>query len=474
MKRPIKRQVSVLALQKLESELENNPPKDFNYKIENFYVILDWFYRLPTFNRELKAEDDGYIEISSTYMRSYITNDYKQYVGYLIWHDIIQTDGDYEIGEKCLGYRLNPEFIGELQEVLIPVNCALWKRIKNNFNEKHKKIEPHILLMKKHFKKIEFDFELAYDYLKCQLDNGKIRLYQYCIMKSGLNAMENKEFYFKRNNTNHRIDSNFTNQTKMLMNCLLGDFIQKDLICSQPYLFNLILKRAIQPNISFSGVNAIQKLLNSIMDGLFQGVKIPPLCPKEVALYNKETREGKIYELFMERFKITRDEAKKMFLGILYSKNDFSNFESQKKYFQLMFPSIFKLIYQLKILKSNKFAIALQNIESVIFIDVIAKRLVEAGIIPYTKNDSVIIERKDEEQALQIMEDAFREIFGEVPSIKPDELHPDKLLEEMKPIRHVLFEKFQPFKKADPNKKKRKKVKKRNWTSGMQAMANKF
>lgn len=65
--------------------------------------------------------------------------------------------------------------------------------------------------------------------------------------------------------------------------------------------------------------------------------------------------------------------------------------------------------------------------ESYIFIDCIAKDLVEAGIIPLTIHDSVLVEAKDQDRALEIIHKVFLDNFGVIPSF---EVEPLKELKE--------------------------------------------
>lgn len=58
----------------------------------------------------------------------------------------------------------------------------------------------------------------------------------------------------------------------------------------------------------------------------------------------------------------------------------------------------------------------MQNLESYIFIDVIAKKLVEAGIIPLTIHDSIIVRSEQANNALEIIEEVFRSNFDCVPT----------------------------------------------------------
>ena len=109
-KNPIKRYVAKKAYRHLEEQLISNPPT-FVHEKDVFYFLLDLFYRLPAYNKDLVTKDDGYITISSKYFKAYISNDFMKYIDYLIRIDLYQCDGKYDTEKHiAMGYRLNEKF----------------------------------------------------------------------------------------------------------------------------------------------------------------------------------------------------------------------------------------------------------------------------------------------------------------------------------------------------------------------------
>ena len=87
-----------------------------------------------------------------------------------------------------------------------------------------------------------------------------------------------------------------------------------------------------------------------------------------------------------------------------------------------MYPTIHSIIYNLKRQRHNKFALCLQRIESDIFIQKISKKLIEAGIVPFTIHDSVIVLDSEKDRALEIMKQVYMEIFQSSPEFIMEKL----------------------------------------------------
>jgi len=426
-KNNVKRYICIKALERLNDRLINSAP-DFIYEKEVFYFLLDMLYRLPTYNKNIELKNGGYYSISCEYFKKYIGDrKYKKYIDYLLDIDLLMCDESYDIEEHISkGYKLNPAFESKLTTVIIPPIAKVWKSITQNFNSKnHKKTPDYIKRMKVCFKSLEFDIDGANAYITDLFEKGEISINQFNIYLLSISSLNDKQqLYFKRNTTNNRIDTNLTNLKKELRNFLKGDFSLIDLANSQPYLFNYIIKSYLE-GISSSDTNTINKPLQPFIEKLFKQFKNPPkLNLKEVEKYNRLTKEGTIYDLFIDKFKIERSEAKKLFLATMYSPNHSKRFREEKKVFKAEFPSIYSFICKLKKKEYNKLAIALQELEAEIFIDNIARRIIEAGIGVYTIHDSVLVKRQNCDQAMNLMKDVFLEYFGEIPTFKTEDLSP--------------------------------------------------
>ena len=134
---------------------------------------------------------------------------------------------------------------------------------------------------------------------------------------------------------------------------------------------------------------------------------------------------GNLYEDFIKSYsnKIKRKKAKDIMFKVLFSKNEiyhkykrFVPYNEEKEIFASVFPFVMESVKALKEKEHSGLAIFLQKLESYVFIDCIAKRLVEAGIVPLTIHDSFLIESKYKDKAMEIIHAEFLGLFGVVPS----------------------------------------------------------
>ena len=63
-------------------------------------------------------------------------------------------------------------------------------------------------------------------------------------------------------------------------------------------------------------------------------------------------------------------------------------------------------------------------VESYLFIDCIAKELVNNGIVPFTIHDSVIVKAEHQLKTIDIMNEVFMKQIGVTPSFKVENLNP--------------------------------------------------
>lgn len=442
----LNRYVPELAYQKINQSLENDPPM-FKYEPEVFYFILDLFYRLKAYNYDIKYTSTGMIRISSKYFSKYITKFYSKYNNWLIKHKIIYCDYTKKEG-KSYGYQVNPQYESKIIKVKILQNSIIGKRIIENYNKRkkyHKKFPEHIKIMKKHFKtNLKVDMIPAKVWLEEQLIKKEINITKYNVYLLTLYSIEDKEFFFHLNNNNGRIDSNITNIKSSLRKFIIGDLIHIDCKNSQPLLLNMILEfikiknsitsttETTEYNSKFSHSHPSpafledeifktlrKKLISSDLEYLSFFPRFSYKTLQEFEHFRHTTMRGNFYSDMEERYKnlygtsVTRDELKVILYKVFFSKN--THFLSEKKIFKILYPTIYSIIKTLKEGKHNRLALCLQMIESEIFIQRICKRLVDAGIVPLTIHDSVIVKSSDKDKTLQIMSEVYSETLGDVP-----------------------------------------------------------
>lgn len=269
--------------------------------------------------------------------------------------------------------------------------------------------------------------------------------------------MDKRTRYFKRNKTNYRLETNLTNLKKELKEqFMIGDFWEEDANNSQFYLLGATLENFGKSNSKkslkylFKDLQTKGKQCNHRLPLSYNVYQSPvysvlyPLLSKCFRLYstihqnsdfnqNGEglklfiflTKNGSFYLEIQRVLGLkNRNVAKEIMMQLAFSRN--VHYRENKDLFATIFPFVENFIHEVKRepkhnLKKPKFhidlAILLQSLESFIFIDVICPKLVEVGIVPLTVHDSIIIESKDALRAKQILENAFQEILGSIPSL---------------------------------------------------------
>lgn len=429
---------------KLEEELNNilkqKPPR-FSYKIEYFLYLLYYFFDTHETNRS-----DWKI-LNANRIRSLIVTNIDTYKRYLDKNRILKVNVKFKIGESSKKYQIKKTLLkGKIIEITIPTDSALYKKIektkKKEYNHVHR-LAPHLKKMRKKLMDMNFDVINAKKWVFKNVNTYSKYNYYTAILK-----LQNNQYkYFKRNKTNQRIDTNLTNIKKELRQFIKGDYIMIDLSNSQPYLLSQLIKYIIikQTNticgdffknniVKTFGSNSLQRILKLLKDD-------EKLNLENLRDFDGSVIKGKLYDDFIEKYnkkKLTRDEVKDIFFPIFFSKNKLGKsrngivpYAKDKAIFREVYPFVADCIEILKKNDHAKLPIFLQKLESYVFIDIIAKKLIEEGIIPFTIHDSFIVEREHEEKTLEIMKNTFIELFGNLPNFKIKNLK-----EDIKKIKH--------------------------------------
>jgi len=118
--------------------------------------------------------------------------------------------------------------------------------------------------------------------------------------------------------------------------------------------------------------------------------------PDDINTFQKLAESGKFYEVIADRAGINfcnYDDRnafkKKVFAEIWFSKNS-NRMTVIKKAFKSQFPFVFDIIWKLKEVKHNEFAIKLQQFEASILVDKVWKKMYKLGKIVLTLHDAII------------------------------------------------------------------------------------
>lgn len=193
------------------------------------------------------------------------------------------------------------------------------------------------------------------------------------------NLVDESTLYGKRNKTNNRLDTNFTNMSKDLFEIILdhNQMEEYDLKNSQPALLSHLLKE--------------------------QGI-----ISDDVQLFHQLTNYEGFYEHFKD-FGLDRSRAKKMIFKVFFGKDRVE--DAMSKRFKDQFPTVSKFISAYKWENGdNAFAIMLQKFESQLFIDNIYYKLCELQVPVFSKHDSISFFSQDRRKVYDLIMQEFHKI----------------------------------------------------------------
>jgi hypothetical protein len=240
-------------------------------------------------------------------------------------------------------------------------------------------------------------------------DKGKALsdiLHRYMVYTTRINAINDGFLFFKRNETNGRLDTNLTSLPSFLRPYIISteNLVNVDIRNSQPYFLYTLIRRC------------------------------PDIPDNELALYGDLVVNGKFYEYMVEHYKITtgysrtRPQLKDMLYKIFFSKIE--SYASYKHFFGSLFPSIMSYINKTNEERHNTLAIQLQTMESSTILDVIMPLLEANNIRPYTIHDSFVCTESESLELKNLFTEKLIELYGIAPSLHMDYLVPPEIEEE--------------------------------------------
>ena len=235
--KPIILYLPKLFISELDKYLIENPPNFKSQKV-NFYYII---HRLIVMEIQYKKEEYFYLNLKK--LKNITVSNIGRYIKILKDGEFIICK-NYSVGHHSNKYKLNTKFIEGLKEFKIPRESKLsQKLIKKLYQRKahYNRLEPHLKLMKDELMKMELHYPEAHKWIEGSADYSKKLSYL-----TSINHIEDKRFrYFKRNNTNKRLDTNLTNLKSDLRQFITGDYVSIDLKNSQPFLLGILIDNLI-------------------------------------------------------------------------------------------------------------------------------------------------------------------------------------------------------------------------------------
>lgn len=413
---------------------------------DDLYCIIDLIYRKQVYFRNKLQMEYGYCQINRKSFENIIPSKDRVLAGlqFLIDNDFIKRN-DYYVygtGAQAKGYKISKEYLGSKTAVEIS-DDKICKKIQEHRN-KTKKVRVAMLEYEKSkyyktFKingpealqaakdkaigdittlllniKYKLSKEQINDLIECTgeyvkhrniiltLEGGKELhniLHRLMVHQQHIYSIADGFLYFKRNETNGRLDTNLTS---------LPSYLRK-FIVSDETLINLDIKNS-QPYFLYT------KLRNE-----------PGIDKAEVERYGKLVVTGQIYEYFSEVYERATGKVKdrlaikKILFKIFYSK--VSSFPYYKDVFRSVFPSIMEYIDITNQVQYNTLAVAMQTMESHAILDVVMPACKAVGITPLTVHDSFIVSEKEAQRVKEIFEEKFLELFELVPSLHYESLY---------------------------------------------------
>lgn len=407
----------------LEKYLKDHPP-NFKFQRVYFYYVIHYLTVM-----QIQYKNKEHFSMSRAFLKSVTISNIDRYIKILENGEFIISNNSYSVGVKSLMYKINPKLIKGLYKIELQPECKLSKKIIRNLYRKkahYNRLEPHLRRMKDELMQMELDYPEAIKWI----DNNATDTQKISYLTS-VNHIEDKRFrYFKRNKTNGRLDTNLTNLKSDLRQFIIGDYVSIDLKNSQSLLLGILIDSIINNNTTLCsylhtsklsetfGIKGIQKIL------LIHQNQEKSKMVKLRSFYNS-VLNGTLYDEFVKHYSgyITRKEIKKIMFKVLFSRNEYYKsykkiipYESDKRIFASVYPFVYEVVKILKTKDHRKLPIYLQRLESYLFIDCIAKELVDNGIIPFTIHDSVIVKKEHQEKTIEIMNGVFIIQLGVIPS----------------------------------------------------------
>lgn len=285
--------------------------------------------------------------------------------------------------------------------------------------------------------KRKFEISNIEDYI--QKKSETIRFF----MLKSIKSLAVKNYFTHRNERNQRLDYNFTNMSKDLMKIILKDNHKSEIDLSNSqfsilsniliYTFNKSQSINKSQSLTFNTTNTItynyvhtffeNDVIKAVLDRFNQALTYYVSTftkgkdayyvhtflndfKTELDAFANACFEGKLYQ-FVNKC-TNRTDGKLLMMEIAFSKE--GNKSANKKDLKDNFPHIIGFIdtYK-KMFDYEEFSVALQQVESVLFIDTILPVIQkEYSCLP--KHDSLIVDTKNVEQIIATLKSVFDEI----------------------------------------------------------------
>jgi hypothetical protein len=423
-----------------------NPPNITGFKISRLLYLLHLILE-----HKQKDHAGAYSVLNMQFMLSIIPKA-NEYLNHLRNLGIIEWK-NYKAGRNSRLYRL----VGETTTVLRPItDNELILRIKKTYANIGRKKSHKYPNLNQYIYKVKLDYDAALKTIEetynssqrkiiskrfpnvtfksLDQDANRHREERRTYSLAAIEKIKNGEIYISVNDTNYRLDSNYTNLPSELLKHLTIDgkpLVEIDIVNSQPFFAATLFEP--HPEIQTIMKDVLGKNYTMLAKTL-QNMEY-----EDVELYTLLVTNGKFYEYMEKKFKENnipykdRSDLKEQMFVIFFGSGISYKYNQAAKLFKNEFPHVYNIFYQIKQKNPhkqekkpyNKLAILLQRIESHIMLNKVAKTIIkEHPNIPIiTRHDSilpsVIMAREDDIYYVKgILVDEVEKITGFIPQIK--------------------------------------------------------
>ena len=398
-----------------------------------------------------------------------VVDNYKDYFEFLIATQIIISDGQYKIGEKCTGFAFNEPYNSQKLIETVVTDHRIKKSVKREMERRDKEWEGTTIGYKyftQHWKtdKLDIDVDGAFKCIEA-LISQKIHLIPAGYSKrvraekeARIRAVEQdfkqhvlrikaKNYNYRFSGLCHRFFNPISNLKRELRNFLTykGEtLVDIDISNSQPFMSLALFNPEFWCNKSDSKKEQLyfKNILPSIYKYLINNETIINNINSFIMLSNSSINQysiefdrfknlvlaGEFYDYIIRHFEPhfpkrfnTRQRTKVEVLIMLFSdplKHDTPGYEPCLL-FKKHFPMIYKLFTSIQSLGNNFLSTILQRIESFLIIDVVCKQisLLHPHIFYVTIHDNIITNKKNEAIIKEIMRSEIQKWIGFIPPI---------------------------------------------------------
>ncbi len=451
-------------------------------KIGYLTYIAGLLNSIPSRTKDLYDDGNEYIPINAQELRKKVNN-YKPYIQFLFDNDVIKSNHQYIVGERATGYQFTDKYLFADQD---------WKEI-NGFTllKSLNKVDPFQVRMAKKYRylkscmddNLKIDASAALDYNnQLYRFNSSVTDEQYVYNKSGklegkktinahlkfrcneiaINEIIDQKWRFHIDKNVGRCHTNLTNLKSDFRQFITYNgqpLVSVDLKNSQPLLSGLLFNPKFYSTetekTEILTFGKVMKERRSISNKNYKKIR-------EISLYimmlNNEfsiggkgfqeyfdfVQSGTLYKEYRKAVfeatgeEIEKKQIKKEFLRTAYSKNGFISQPSAvyKRIFKDMAPEVFEVFRLFKVGDHTLLPRLLQCIESIIFLDYIAKRIRSEykSMKIFTIHDSIVCPLGEEDKVKAIMtEEIIKatemlpvfEVEPWIPGIKESPFYPN-------------------------------------------------